>query len=1087
MKIIKAFAVSLMLLAIPAIIVIQKNISQKSLWEEAYNRKKEARKKGIKKNKEAKILQLKEYFDGIKIAYGEKESGYPANYLMDEYNKMLASRAGLKSTDNIEWVKRGPINVGGRTRALLYDPEDKTYNTWYAGSATGGVWKTVNGGQDWECISNSILYQATTTLAMPKTNPNVIYVGTGESFPGSMQTTGGGIFVSEDKGASWSHLESTAGNKDFRYVNRIIIHPEHADTILAATSIGILRSKNKGVNWEKVYSGANVEDLIADKTDFNIIYAGVNKVGVIRSFDMGDTWDTVTDGMEGGLERTELAVATKTSGLIYASMSKIDNFSVLYCSEDFGNNWQKVATETENNFDFLGGQGAYNNTIEVHPYNDKVVFWGGVNLWKAAIGDKKRIGGAEMKAFYGENTEGFLSFNEFKGNGLPGINTGKYEGSISITTDEYVNVELRFGPGKSQKAHRFTVPNQATFGVSASNYYYQDYVEVPFEVWDTDNNKQLMCSFRDQEKDGTFNLYETTGEGWGQLGREYIFVHALDYDGQDPDPNVAIDGGRSYKLIYFMWPQLSNGGKWEPKNLPESKQVIKSIKVTEQLSLISNVSDAYDDYDSENNYNQYLGLGKTSIPGFHPDHHNLLMIPVKESNGEFWILNANDGGLGISKDKGNTFTQIKRGYQTTQFYGVAKKPYRNEYIGGMQDNGTWQSPINAEAGLDEEFIFRLGGDGFEAIWHSEDSNKILGSVFNNRISFSLDNGKSWDISESGIQKDDGPFITKLTNLKTNPDKVFAVCNDGLYINDDFGGGSWYKKTMPEGWLGNGLLVSSSHNVKASLADDDIIWAGAGMNDRNGLKIFVSENQGSTFRAVNAPTFDMPYRISGMVTHPVNKKECFMLYSAFGKPKILRTTDLGNTWSDISGFNEGTESSNGFPNVGCLSLMVFPDDTNRIWAGTEIGIVESKDNGKTWGLLQSELPPVSVWQMFMQDNQVVVATYGRGIWTYQYKEAPIKPSSAKEFMGNIVEHKIDVYPNPSYGKFNIELINIPNSAQVKVSVYNLSGTKIHSSLSFIDPQSGVIEKNLSSLTEGIYVLTVETKTGLFVTKKIVIRK
>lgn len=1058
---------------------VNKPVEQLSLWDEYYSQKKELKKSKSGSNKAARIEQLKEYFSGIKTPYGSTESGYPVNYLYDEYNKAKQNSSSFKSSSNIEWISRGPANVGGRTRGLLYDPDDATFSTWYAGSATGGVWKTVDAGKNWECITSEIPYMATTTLAMPKTNSNVIYVGTGESFPGSMQTVGGGIFVSENDGINWTHVASTATNEDFRYVNRIIIHPTHDDTIFVATTEGVMRSFDKGVSWTKIYSDGNVEDLVEDNVDFNNLYASVNGVGVIRTQDMGATWDTVNAGFVGGLTRIELATSPTSSGIVFASLNRVDDSSYLYYTNDFGTTWQKVAENFPVAYDYLGGQGDYDNTLAVNPYNENEVFWGGVNLWKATITANTGDGGAGMKSFYGVNTESFLDFTNFTGSGLPGINTGQNEGAIGITTADFVNVELRFGPGLSQKAHRFTVPDGATSGVPASDYTYQNYVDVPFQVWDVDNNKQLMCSFRDQENDGAFNLYETTGSDWGQQGREYLFVHAVDYDDTNPHASIAVVGGRSYKMLYFMWPTLAEGGTWDAANLPSSKQVIEYIAILNRISDIENVSDAYEAYGGNNSYRQGEGFGQTEIPGLHPDHHELLMIPVNDQTKEYWILNGNDGGLGLSKDKGVSFVQFKTNYITTQFYGVAKKPYANEYIGGMQDNGTWQSPINEDAGTVKGYRFRLGGDGFETIWHSADSNKIMGTLYNNAIYVSEDHGLSWTPSKAGISDGDGPFITRLSNLTTNPDMVFAVGSSGLYTNDGFGTSIWRKKTLTSEWLGLYSKVTSSHNVKVSLANDSIIWAGAGMSTENEMRLFVSQDQGKTFSTVSLPGVDMPYRISGMATHPTNRKVCYALYSGYSKPKILRTDDLGNTWTDISGFNTNPVSDNGFPNVGCLSLFVFPDDTNRIWAGTEIGIFESIDNGVSWDILDSELPTAPVWQIFMQDNQVVVATYGRGIWTYQYAEAPQRPVSVEE---RYKESGFSFYPNPVVDELYIKLNN-DQSGDYDISVYDMKGGLVLTGRKYLSSgDRNVI--NVSNLQVGIYLLKIDNSAGNVITKRII---
>ena len=106
----------------------------------------------------------------------------------------------------------------------------------------------------------------------------------------------------------------------------------------------------------------------------------------------------------------------------------------------------------------------------------------------------------------------------------------------------------------------------------------------------------------------------------------------------------------------------------------------------------------------------------------------------------------------------------------------------------------------------------------------------------------------------------------------------------------------------------------------------------------------------------------------------------------GLPKILKTEDLGQTWLDISGFDPATGlSDRGFPNVASHSFLCFPNNPDHIWVGTEIGIIETLNGGDSWALLNSNMPMVNILDMKIQDDQVILATYGRGIWSVTIPE------------------------------------------------------------------------------------------------------
>ncbi|MCH7676519.1 T9SS type A sorting domain-containing protein [candidate division KSB1 bacterium] len=201
---------------------------------------------------------------------------------------------------------------------------------------------------------------------------------------------------------------------------------------------------------------------------------------------------------------------------------------------------------------------------------------------------------------------------------------------------------------------------------------------------------------------------------------------------------------------------------------------------------------------------------------------------------------------------------------------------------------------------------------------------------------------------------------------------------GVWRTDNFAS-NWTLTQMPPGWNG----ASSLAEVKISLVNPQIVWAGESMIA--GSPLYVSSDGGLSF-AETAVFPDVTLgRISGLETHPAEDSTAFALFSFANAPKILRTNDLGQTWEDISGFGTGTTSTNGFPDVAVHSLLVMPYDTDIIWAGTEIGIFESMDGGATWADANNGFPATLVYEMVIVNDQVVVATHGRGVWSVALPE------------------------------------------------------------------------------------------------------
>ena len=356
----------------------------------------------------------------------------------------------------------------------------------------------------------------------------------------------------------------------------------------------------------------------------------------------------------------------------------------------------------------------------------------------------------------------------------------------------------------------------------------------------------------------------------------------------------------------------------------------------------------------------------------HVDHHGLALLQV----GPAWrILNTNDGGIGLSASGAASWTKPTDGLVTTQFYGVDKRPGASAYFGGMQDNGTWFSP-NGPNNL-TPWTNAFGGDGYETSWHFDDPLKMIGGSQYNGLQRSLDGGATWSSATSGLT-DTGsasaPFITKIAKTNQSPEFLCAVGKSGVWRSTNFGG-SWNLAAIAAGTWGS---ISSFHDVKISRANSSIVWGGARM-DASG-RIHVSTNGAVTFSTVPNYTTVTMGGISGIATHPTDQNTAYVLFSFAGRPKILKTTNLGVTWTDITGFTGGAPSTNGFPDVAVYDLLVFSDDPLHLWAATEIGLVESLDGGTTWALANNGLRNVGVWDLTEVEDEVVAGTHGRGIWS-----------------------------------------------------------------------------------------------------------
>lgn len=392
--------------------------------------------------------------------------------------------------------------------------------------------------------------------------------------------------------------------------------------------------------------------------------------------------------------------------------------------------------------------------------------------------------------------------------------------------------------------------------------------------------------------------------------------------------------------------------------------------------------------------NWFAGLKNPSggvYPYVHADQHNTTI--VNNGSNTYRIIMGNDGGVFYSDNEGISWIEANNGYNTTQFYGADKKPGAEEFLGGMQDNGTWRSPIGSPASASAKYINSAGGDGYLGVWKYDDGNQVIGALYRNRFFKSTDNGKNFYSCTEGLLDfyDDtkAPFITVLGKTNSDPELLVTNGKNSLWRSEDFAN-SWTAAEMDKSVTWG---YSGSHTpVEISLADPRVVWTGAYM--QTGYPVQVSVDGGVTFKATN--NYASFGRITGLASHPIDSKTAFALLSIAQKSKVLRTRDLGQTWEDISGFGSNKTSSNGFADCAVYDLLVMPYDTTVYWACTEIGIFQSTDAGKNWAYLnEPDFRAVSVWQANIVDDMVVLATHGRGIWTAKINElAGYKPPVVK---------------------------------------------------------------------------------------------
>ncbi|HET7732138.1 MAG TPA: hypothetical protein VFK48_19100 [Usitatibacter sp.] len=294
-----------------------------------------------------------------------------------------AKAAGLQPS---QWQSIGPSNIGGRVRAIAFDP--RAPRRVLAGTASGGLWESQDLGASWRANFDFLPNLSVTTVVFDPVNPLNVYLGTGEASAGLV---GMGAFKSTDGGTTWKMLAATNvdANPDWRFVNRLAVHPTQPQVLLAALTHNngvngaIYRSADGGATWLRV-STLKALDIAFDPANPANALAGLDDGAVAYSRDGGNSWSRsaplVADPSgRSATARIEIAFARSEPGLAYAS---VDNAKgEVWRSVDSGATWTKLSTPGH-----LNNQGDYDNAIWVDPTDASHVVVAGLDIYRSIDG-----------------------------------------------------------------------------------------------------------------------------------------------------------------------------------------------------------------------------------------------------------------------------------------------------------------------------------------------------------------------------------------------------------------------------------------------------------------------------------------------------------------------------------------------------------------------------------------------------------------------------------------------------------------------------------------------------------------------------
>lgn len=319
------------------------------------------------------------------------------------------------AVSGLEWRQLGPTIMGGRVADLAVVETNPAI--FYVGTATGGVWKTINNGATWESLFDDQATSSIGDVTISQTNPNLVWVGTGEPQNRQSSPWGNGVYKSVDGGRNWQHM----GLEDTHHIARIRIDPTDNNIVYVAAvghlwgpneDRGVFRTMDGGMTWEKVlYVDENTGaiDLAMDPGDPRTLFAamyqrrrtgfgfngGGPSSGIYRTTDGGETWEELTNGLPGGIKgRIGLDIYRGDGNMVFAlveadlrgggfgpqAQQAGDRENGVYRSIDRGDTWEQVST--------TNNRPMYYSQVRVDPNDPDRIYLGGANLYRSGDGGR---------------------------------------------------------------------------------------------------------------------------------------------------------------------------------------------------------------------------------------------------------------------------------------------------------------------------------------------------------------------------------------------------------------------------------------------------------------------------------------------------------------------------------------------------------------------------------------------------------------------------------------------------------------------------------------------------------------------------
>lgn len=495
----------------------------------------------------------------------------------------------------LRWRSIGPFR-GGRAVAVAGLPSERL--VFYQGSTGGGVWKTEDGGHRWTNVSDGFFGTGSVgAIAVAESDPDVVYVGTGETCLRGNISHGDGVYRSGDGGRTWAHV----GLEDTRHIGRIRIHPRDPDRAYVAalghawgpnSERGVYRTRDGGATWERVLfvdEETGAVDLVLDPANADVLYATTWQArrypwgqrmagpgsGIYKSTDGGDSWTDITRnaGLPHGADRGRIGIALSPArpDRLWVVLDAEGDQNGVYRSDDAGATWSRVSDRWE-----LTERPFYYNHIIADPVDPETVYVLATRFWKSTDGGRTYT---SIPTPHGDNHDLWIDPGDplrmVEAN--DGGATVTFDGGKSWSTLQnqptaqfyHVTTDTRFPYrvyGNQQDAGTIALPSRSDLGsITAQEWYgvggHEDgYTAVkpddPHIVYSGDHHWLTRYDERTQQVK-FISPWNEIFWGWGARDLKYRFQWVFPIVVSPHDP------GTLYVTSQFVHRSATEGDSWE--------------------------------------------------------------------------------------------------------------------------------------------------------------------------------------------------------------------------------------------------------------------------------------------------------------------------------------------------------------------------------------------------------------------------------------------------------------------------------------------------------------------------------------------